>query len=81
MGNIMLNNNQGQYQSQQMFDFSNMTNEQAQVEAQRQLSQNPNLAQRFQQVMQQNQGKSYWDVANDLARQRGINLNMLFRRR
>ena len=80
MGNIMLNNNQGQYQCQTP-DFSNMTNEQAQIEAQRQLNQNPNLAQRFQQVMQQNQGKSYWDIANDLARQRGINLNTLLRRR
>ena len=75
------NNNQGQYQYQQTYDFSNMTNEQAQIEVQRQLNQNPNLAQRFQQVMQQNQGKSYWDIANDLARQRGINLNALFRRR
>ena len=57
-----------------------MSEEQAKVEAQRRL-QNPNLAQRFQQVMQQYQGRSYWDVAFDLARQRGIDLNQFMRRR
>lgn len=58
-----------------------MTEQQAQAEAQRRMQNNPNLTQRFQQLMQANQGKSYWDVAFELAQSRGINLSQFMRRR
>jgi hypothetical protein len=47
-------------------------NEQARMMVRQQLSQNPTLAQKFQQTMQQYPNASPWDVAYDLMRQRGI---------
>lgn len=76
MGNIMLNR-PGQNPRQ---SNGPMTEEQAEMRAKQMLNNNPNLSQRFQQVMQANQGKSYWDIAYQLARERGIDLNQ-FRRR
>lgn len=58
-----------------------MNEQQAQAEVQRRLQSNPNLAQRFNQLMQVNQGKSYWEIANQLARDRGINLQQFIRPR
>ena len=76
----MLNNPQQTQQTQRTRRNSPMSEEQAKLEAERRL-QNPNLAQKFQQLMQNNQGKSYWDIAFDLAKQRGINLNQFIRPR
>ena len=58
-----------------------MNEQQAQAEVQRRLQSNPNLAQRFNQLLQVNQGKSYWEIANQLARDRGINLQQFMRPR
>lgn len=76
MGNIMLNR-PGQSPRQ---SNGPMTEQQAEMRAKQMLNNNPNLSQRFQQVMQANQGRSYWDIAYQLARERGIDLNQ-FRRR
>ena len=76
----MLNNPQQTQQTQRTRRNSPMSEEQAKLEAERRL-QNPNLAQKFQQLMQNNQGKSYWDIAFDLAKHRGINLNQFIRPR
>ena len=75
MGNIMLNR-----PGQSPRRNGPMTEEQAEMQVRQMLNNNPNLSQRFQQVMQANQGKSYWDIAYQLARERGIDLNQ-FRRR
>jgi hypothetical protein len=57
----------------------NISEQQAQIEVQQILQQNKPLAQKFQTLMQNNQGRSYWDIASSLARERGIDLNQLLR--
>ena len=69
-----------QMQQTQQISYQNIDENSARIEAQRQL-QNPNLAQKFQQVMQNNQGKSYWEIADMLAKERGINLQNFIRSR
>lgn len=73
MGSIM--------QNRPVFPQQGMSEQQAQQEVQRRLQSNPNLAQRFNQLMQVNQGKSYWEIANQLAQDRGINLQNFMRPR
>jgi hypothetical protein len=59
----------------------NISESQAQQEVQQILQQNKPLAQKFQTVMQNNPGRSYWDIAMSLAKERGIDLNQILRLR
>ena len=47
----------------------------AEQELRNQLSRNPTKAQEFGKFVQQNRGRNPWDILNELASQRGINLN------
>lgn len=59
-------------QVQQPMQMGNMTNEQARVQVQQMLANNPALAQQYQQTMQQYGNMGPWDIAYELMRQRGI---------
>lgn len=53
-----------------------MSDEDARFQVNAQLSQNPTLAQKFQQVMKEYGNARPWDVAYDLMRKRGIDPSM-----
>lgn len=47
----------------------------AEQELRRRMQQNPQLAQEFGKYVQQNRGRNPWELLNELAAQRGINLS------